>query len=56
MHIRRPLALVITAILALAARVQAQAPTGPLPDSNDMGTFSLIVRDPATGEMGLGVQ
>jgi uncharacterized Ntn-hydrolase superfamily protein len=34
----------------------AQTPPVALPDVNDMGTFSLIVRDPATGEMGLGVQ
>lgn len=30
--------------------------TPSLPNANDMGTFSLIVRDPSTGEMGLGVQ
>lgn len=47
----------LLAVLALCCLpVRGQEPVPPLPDANDMGTYSLIVRDPATGQMGLGVQ
>jgi uncharacterized Ntn-hydrolase superfamily protein len=47
----------IVACLALVPPI-ARAQTGDpgTPDPAEMGTYSLIVRDPATGEMGLGVQ
>jgi uncharacterized Ntn-hydrolase superfamily protein len=43
-------------IAVLRCSAVSQTTALPLPDANDMGTYSLIVRDPATGQMGLGVQ
>ena len=42
----------VVALLALAG----MAANAQVWDPDDMGTFSIIARDPATGEMGMGVQ
>jgi uncharacterized Ntn-hydrolase superfamily protein len=57
---RRATLLLLAAYCVTASALLAQTSGPPLdpklPDANDMGTYSLIVRDPETGEMGLGVQ
>lgn len=56
---KRSLLKLAAAILGLTPTLLAQnsgSASAALPDFNDMGTYSLIMRDPETGEMGLGVQ
>ena len=49
-------AYVLATLALVPLTLHTQNTEAPLPDPNEMGTYSLIVRDPATGEMGLGVQ
>jgi len=45
----------VTIVSVLALGVSSDA-YGQVWDADDMGTFSIIARDPATGELGMGVQ
>ncbi len=59
---RRPrsVTVVLTGLAACIALIPltafAQTSDPGIPDRTEMGTYSVIVRDPASGEMGLGVQ
>jgi len=44
------------AILGLLCAMLAPSSSAQIYDQDDMGTFSIIARDPTTGELGMGVQ
>src|SRR5437899_4042846 len=50
---RSLIAVLLIAVLMLAVSAIAQTPTKPL---RPVHTFSIVARDPATGEMGVAVQ
>lgn len=52
-HACRALALTLVAASALAAQATTPAPFSPL---RPVATYSIVARDPATGEMGVAVQ
>lgn len=56
-HLERPslaaLIVIAAAVIGLSVTHSARAQVW---DPDEMGTFSIIVRDPATGELGMGVQ
>ncbi len=53
---RRMVPLAVVALMAIPLPAAPQATSAEIYDPNYLGTFSIIGRDPDTGELGMGVQ
>ena len=53
---RRSVLVAVGWLIAGPAAASAQSTAADILDPNYLGTFSIIGRDPATGELGMGVQ
>ena len=53
---RRTVPIAVIALMAIPLPASPQAMSSEIYDPNYLGTFSIIGRDPATGELGMGVQ